>query len=56
LSRALFDFGGGDIAGGGSRFGAMPTLFDAWASVIVDRGVVATDDARMPGGFILRRR
>ena len=50
LSAAEFDFGGGDVAGpgpngGGSRFGPMPTLFYAWASVIVDGRVVATDYA-----------
>jgi hypothetical protein len=48
LSLAAFPFGG-DITGpgpnGGGSSGAVPALFYAWASVIVDGRVVATDYA-----------
>ena len=44
LKSANFGFGAGDIAGGGS-FDGTPTLFYAWASVIVDGRVMATDYA-----------
>jgi hypothetical protein len=45
LSDALVGLGGGDIAGGGSVGGPLPTRFYAWASVIVDGRVAATDYA-----------
>jgi hypothetical protein len=49
LGGAEFDFGRGDVAGpgpnGGGSIGAVPSLFYAWASVIVDGRVVATDYA-----------
>jgi len=49
LGGAEFDFGRGDVAGpdpnGGGSSGAVPALFYAWASVIVDGRVVATDYA-----------
>jgi hypothetical protein len=41
---ALFGFVGGDVAGGGS-FGSVPALFFAWAAVIENGQVVATDYA-----------
>ena len=45
LAGALVAFGGGDVAGGGKVGGPMPARFYAWASVIVDGRVLATDYA-----------
>jgi hypothetical protein len=45
LAEALVGLGGGDIAGGGSLGGPLPARFYAWASVIVDGRVLATDYA-----------
>jgi hypothetical protein len=45
LSEALVGLGGGDLTGGGSLGGPLPARFFAWASVIVDGRVAATDYA-----------
>lgn len=45
LSEALVGLGGGDLTGGGKLGGPLPARFYAWASVIVDGRVAATDYA-----------
>ena len=45
LSEALVGLGGGEYAGGGRVGGPLPARFYAWASVIVDGRVAATDYA-----------
>lgn len=45
LAGAEVEFGGGDTTGGGSSSGMMPKRYYAWASVIVDGRVAATDYA-----------
>ena len=51
LSEALVGLGGGDTTGGGKVGGPLPARFYAWASVIVDGQVAATDYAPDAGWF-----
>ena len=52
LSEALVGLGGGEFAGGGRVGGPLPARFYAWASVIVDGRVAATDYAPDAGWLL----